>query len=155
MRVFEYVNNKLYVKCSKCWSLKAAEDFPKTNRKYRFWIPSQCKDCRSKSTSVSFKKHHKRVNEYNKQQIKQNTEKYWFNRHSFHMKAYRLAKKIGYPEVCSICWKKNKIHIHHPFYNSFNDRSKIIFCCCKCHNKIHNNEIQVENFIDLTKIPND
>lgn len=75
---------------------------------------------------------------------------------NFHQKANKYAKKHNlYPKKCPICNKFLKIIIHHPFYDKFEDRSKVIFCCSSCHNKIHNNEIQVKNFIDLTKIPND
>lgn len=152
MREYRYRCNILYVKCNRCWKFKILEDFPK-NKRYKRWINCHCKQCRGDIVNLSIRKNHERVNEYNKEQIKKRSKLYWFNRHTFHMKAYRyVLKNWIIPLKCPICKKSTNIQIHHPSYNSFDDRSKVVLCCTKCHNDIHNNKIQCPEPIDLLLI---
>lgn len=69
----------------------------------------------------------------------------------FHNKTQEFCRKYDlYPKKCPICWdNKSRIEIHHPFYNKFEDRSKVIFCCSSCHNYIHSWKIKNENYIEL------
>lgn len=153
MREVKIIKNVLYVKCNKCWRFLLKDCFYNSNRGAR-WIYCNCKDCRRKIVSKSVKKYPKKASKRNSLIQDQLSEKYGFSRRNFHIKAYRLAKKIGYPIICPICWNKNKIQIHHPSYNKFEDRSKVIFCCSDCHQKIHQNKIHISNFIDLIKLKN-
>lgn len=41
---------------------------------------------------------------------------------------------IIYPETCSICFSKGKVHAHHPDYSMPN---KIQFLCPDCHRNVH------------------
>ena len=150
MREYKLENNILYVKCNKCGRFLELKDFYKSNKGAR-GVCCHCKECRNKVVNKSLKKNHKRVSNLSIKTQKRLSLKYGFNRHTFHMKAIRKAKKIGYPEICPICQQKSKIQIHHPSYKSFEDWNKIIFCCRKCHQKIHNNEIKISSFIYLDK----
>lgn len=38
------------------------------------------------------------------------------------------------PKQCPICWAERKIEAHHPDYNKWYE---VVFCCTKCHQRIH------------------
>lgn len=152
MREYKFQNNILYIKCNKCGIFKKKEDFH-INKRYKRWINCSCKECRKLIVKSSTRKNHERVNEYRKKQIKKLNKFYGFNRHRFHMKAYRYVLKNGLkPSICPICKQKNKIQIHHPFYESFEDWSKIILCCSQCHSDIHHHKISCPKPINLLLI---
>lgn len=62
----------------------------------------------------------------------------WFNWQTFHKKACLFVERNKLrPKVCPICWTIGKTEMHHPSYNSFDDWSKVVFCCTSCHRNIH------------------
>ena len=66
------------------------------------------------------------------------TEELWFNRRTFHEKTRRYAIKYNLrPDKCPICWNTDKIQMHHPSYNVYEDWSYVVFCCPTCHAGIH------------------
>jgi hypothetical protein len=38
---------------------------------------------------------------------------------------------------CPICWSDKNIQAHHPYYRTFDDRCRVVFCCQSCHHRIH------------------
>lgn len=152
MRESKIINNILYVKCNKCGRFLSKDCFYNSNRGAR-WIYCNCKECRKKVTSESIKKYSKKHSKRCSLMQYKLSERYGFNRHTFHIKAYRLVlKKWLKPSICPICKKSKKIQIHHPFYESFKDWSKVILCCIQCHSDIHRNKIQCPEPIDLLLI---
>ena len=62
----------------------------------------------------------------------------WFNRRTFHEKTRRYAIKYDLkPTKCPICWNSDKIQMHHPSYDVYEDWSYVVFCCPTCHAWIH------------------
>ena len=69
---------------------------------------------------------------------------------TFHEKTYtKVKKKWLYKWKCAICWEEKKLLAHHPDYNN---RKKVVLCCYKCHNLIHNGKIECPTPIDLWEI---
>lgn len=66
------------------------------------------------------------------------TEELWFNRRTFHEKTRKYAIKYNLrPDKCPICWNADKIQMHHPSYDVYEDWSYVVFCCPTCHAGIH------------------
>lgn len=93
---------------------------------------------------------HEYVKEHTKQYKNRRTEELWFNWTSFHCKATEYVKQHDLkPKSCPICWCVENIQIHHPSYKSYEDRSKVVFCCVWCHQRIHAGHIQSPEPINL------
>lgn len=91
-----------------------------------------------------------KIKEYTKWYIKNRSEEIWFSWRWFHNKATLFVKKYWLrPDICPICREKKEVVIHHPSYHSYEDWSKIVFCCARCHNMIHTWEINCPTPIDL------
>lgn len=149
MREYRYRGNILYVKCNRCWKFKILEDFYKAKNK-RWGIYPFCKTCTIKIVDKYRKTHKYWRNSYQQKQQQDFNEKYGFNGRSFHKKTCRFVDKYNLrPKRCPICWSKKNIQIHHPLYNSFDDRHKIVFCCCQCHHDIHHQKIKCPTYTDL------
>lgn len=66
------------------------------------------------------------------------TSELWFNRRTFHEKTRRYVIKHNLkPTRCPICWNIDKIQMHHPSYDVYEDWSYVVFCCPTCHAWIH------------------
>ena len=167
MRESKIINNILYLKCSHCLEFKSINNFGK-KKSSRFNASSRCYDCTKQSVQKRRDKNINKVREYGKKSQNKNknlskihselhyflNEKLWFNRLNFHQKANKYAKKYNlYPIKCPICWDdKKRIQIHHPSYESFDNRKDVIFCCASCHRLIHNNKIKCPKPINLLLI---
>jgi len=167
-REYKYEWDVLYLKCTKCWKWLSLDGFPQDKGR-KFWVRSDCKDCHR----IKMKKYHRSwylnntdeareyAREYHKNnkdilknkdrsRIESRMKDLWFDRYSFHGKArYYVRKNNLKPHLCPICWADRDIEIHHPYYNSFNDRSKVVFCCRFCHRNIHLWDLECPQPIDL------
>ena len=66
------------------------------------------------------------------------TQELWFSWTRFHSKTLRFVTKNWLrPSKCPICWVCDKIQIHHPSYEKFDNRKDVVFCCARCHQRIH------------------
>ena len=81
------------------------------------------------------------------------TSELWFSRELFHSKSRRFVKENNIsPWKCMICWLEWDTYIHHPSYEDFDMRKKVVFVCKKCHHNIHAWNIICPDPIDLTEI---
>lgn len=154
-----YKQRKAYKQnCKICRKKKITQrnkDHPEMHRKY--YNNRKNKDLqkyKEKRKQTSLKKYQTKRDEI----IKKNTEyrkrknnELGFSWRYFHKKTKEFCRKYDlYPKRCPICWDdKSRIEIHHPFYNKFEDWSKVIFCCSSCHNYIHSGKIKNKNYIEL------
>lgn len=132
-------------------------DHPDIHKKYH----DNCKNKNLQKYKEKRKKRNKTKYDLKRKEIIENNNLYrknksielWFSWIYFHKKAQKIAKENNlYPLKCPICWdNQSRIEIHHPFYRSFEDRSKIVFCCSTCHNLIHSWKIKNINIIELNK----
>jgi hypothetical protein len=144
---------KTYV-CRECGVEKLFQEYyshPLT----KDWISHRCKDC--------VKKWRKTEHELSMSRVR-DTQRYYNNplRRLYVLKYHEeLKKRKGYgpiqqrsskyirkhwlrPKLCSVCWSDRKIIFHHIDYtNAF----LWIFCCDRCHSKIHHNKIEYKDFI--------
>ena len=173
-RDYKYIDGELYLKCTCCSLWKSSWDYHKL-RDGLFWFRAECKDCvrnrckaryNSKRDEISAQNkqyywdNKEKINEHKREYYKTTykrtnyssslTEKLWFNRQTFHERARSYARKHWlFPSTCTICGWDEKIEIHHPSYNSFDEWSKVVFCCHSCHKRIHSWNIKNPQPINL------
>jgi hypothetical protein len=119
-------------------------------RDYKDMYRRYNKDKMSKYRDEYYKQNREHILE-NTRDYKQNrTKELWFNLPSFHNKArwYVISHRLK-PKECPICWEVEQIEIHHPYYDSFEDWSNVVFCCRSCHHKIHAWTIECPKPINL------
>lgn len=64
-----------------------------------------------------------------------------------HTKTSKFIRKLWIrPKLCPICWTTWKVEAHHPDYNKWYE---VVFCCTKCHQRIHNWWFECPKPIDL------
>jgi len=64
-----------------------------------------------------------------------------------HTKTSKFIRKLWIrPKICPICWTTWKVEAHHPDYNKWYE---VVFCCTKCHQRIHNWWFECPKPIDL------
>lgn len=178
-REYRYEWDTLYQKCTKCWEWYTSDNFYKStewklwikpnckecSRKKRtqyYWENKDIENERYRNYRIRNKnkeiERHRKYRENNlekrrelsKRIAKEHSEDMWFNRGSFHDKANRYVRKYWLrPKVCPICQRSWKIKMHHPYYNSFDDWSEVVFCCQSCHWLIHNGRIKCPEPINL------
>ena len=74
----------------------------------------------------------------------------WFNLRTFHTRANKYAKSHNLkPSKCPICWSTEKVELHHPSYDKYENWSKIVFCCSMCHRRIHSGVLECPPPINL------
>lgn len=158
MRLLKIIENNILFKCCICWKYLPKEDFFKQS-KDKYWITSSCKQCHILRNKYyrRWHKDEKNLERLKKYIIKRNQDhlnKYWYDRKDFHARSTYFVKKLNIlPNVCPICWKDDsKVEIHHPCYETFDNRKDVVFCCSSCHRLIHNNKIQCPEPIDLLLI---
>ena len=172
-REYKYEWDTLYLKCTKCLKRYTIDNYPKDKTK-RFWTRSDCNECHKAKMKIYhrkwyennkedlktyFKEYHAinkvRVLERNKNKVLKHTESIWFDRYKFHATAKRYVRVHNLrPKQCTICWELGNIEMHHPSYKSFEEWSKVVFCCKKCHRNIHNWYLECPapiNLLDLDK----
>lgn len=185
MREHKYEWDVLYLKCPCCERWLSASCFYTCKSTY-FWVASACIDCskekRKNFYHNNIEKEKERGREYrlaneekererhrqfrlthrdkrnnqNKKRAKENTDRLWFNRGSFHDKANRYVRKYWLrPNKCSICWKEWNILMHHPYTYSYDKWNKVVFCCASCHCLIHSWSIKCPNPVDLLEMNRD
>lgn len=167
-REYKYKWDVMYMKCTICWERKIQGEFPKDKNK-KFWTRSDCKECHR----IKNREHHQKWYEKNKERsnescreyhiknrqkrlmesemnIKRHTKELWFSWTLFHSRARYYTKKHNLkPKNCKICWRHERIEIHHPSYKSMKDWSKVVFCCHYCHIWIHEWRIECPTPVDL------
>lgn len=161
----------LYQKCSVCWERKESDKFPSDKSK-KFWIRCDCKDCHKIKAKWMHSDWYKRNSSIAKTKMKgyyssnkrsvlvrvrsnyeEHTKELWFDWYSFHDKAKRFARKYNLrPYICSLCWWKGSIEMHHPSYESFDKWCEVVFCCKSCHSNIHNWSIKCPKPINLLNL---
>lgn len=92
-------------------------------------------------------------NKYAKQYSNKKSKEIWYSRDYFHLKTrqFKIKNWIEF-EGCAICWKKWKIQMHHPSYETRDMREFIVPVCPKCHVNIHNWFIDCPAPIKLTDL---
>lgn len=164
LREYKYEWDILQLRCTVCKERKTIDRFYKYKSK-PFWVTTRCKECQkiyavNNSTSINeYQKKYRvenkhRISEQHKEHSKVRTEQLWFNRKTFHTRAFRYATKNKIiPVSCPICWAYRRIEMHHPSYESFDKWSEVVFCCSECHHGIHAGFIKnpkVENLLNLS-----
>ena len=81
------------------------------------------------------------------------TQELWFSWTRFHSKTLRFVTKNWLkPYKCPICWVCDKIQIHHPSYKKFDNRKDVVFCCARCHQRIHSWLLECPKPINLLEL---
>lgn len=167
MRDYKIEWEILYLMCTKCWKRLTIDSFHKdkskdfgvrttckeckkeTSKKYYIKNRSNIIDyvsMRQQKNKEIVDWYKRNYRENNKEKVadcqKKNKETHskelWYNRDTFHQKAIKFVKKHWLrPKKCPICWLQKKVVMHHPYYDSYEDWNKIVFCCQSCHKKIH------------------
>ena len=166
-REYKYLWNTLYLKCKECWEWKLINDYHKS-KWYMFWVKPRCKECRKKYSREYRSSHKDMIKESNREyklrnkcEIKEYLTRYrvrfkmknWFNIKAFHNRARDYANTHSLmPSCCSICWGWWEIELHHPSYKSFDEWSKVVFCCRRCHKNIHAWNIKCPDPINLLEL---
>lgn len=166
-REFRYEWDVLYLRCKKCWEWKIVDDYH--NSKWSmFWVKSRCKECRKKYSREYRSSHKDKIRESNRDyklknkcEIKEYDTRYkvkfkmknGFSIKTFHRRARDYANTHSLiPSCCSICWEWWEIELHHPSYKSFDEWSKVVFCCTRCHRNIHAWNIKCPEPINLLEL---
>ena len=167
-REYKYVGGVFYQKCTSCKKRLTREEFIKDNSS-KFWIRTKCKCCKSRTAREYHKQRYEKNRDlyrgkfaaYQKENstqrylVEQEREVEFANEHGFslskfHHKARYYVKKYKLrPNICPICWRNEKIQIHHPSYETFEKWSSIVFCCHYCHSAIHNGHMGCPEPIDI------
>lgn len=178
-REYKYVWDELYLRCNSCWEWKDSSCYYKW-RLYKFWLSTNCKKCVSDWHRKDYENNRDKIADRNKDYYWNNkqkvreykseyysntkkqkaykdfmTEKLWFNRHTFHVKAFDYVNEHSLrPERCSICGSCGAVEMHHPSYKKYECWSEVVFCCRSCHRQIHSWRIDCPAPIDLLKLTN-
>ena len=178
-REYKFTDGILYLKCTWCSEWKPSWDYHKAKNGL-FGFRAECKECISDRCRDRYSSKRDEIAAQNKEYYWNNkekissrkkryyratwrqtnysnslTEKLWFNRHTFHLRARNYAKRFWLiPSKCSICWIDGKIELHHPKCGSYDDRSKVVFCCHSCHRRIHSWNIDNPMPVDLLNLNN-
>lgn len=170
-REYRYEWDKLYQKCSKCWTWLPIDRFPK-DKERPFWVRCNCIECYKVKRSESHKKWYVKNKEYSNQSSREyhqknkerinlliknradrHSKELWFKWYRFHAKARYYIKRYSLkPKVCPICWKESNVYMHHPSYDNFDKWSEVVFCCNQCHMGIHNWEIECPKSVNLLEL---
>ena len=141
-RKYRYIWDVLYIKCSKCWIEKSVDFFPKMKNR-KFWVRNDCKECHNEYYRNFHKENKERLWKYKKKHDTQKSRELGIDWDAIHKKTRAMINKLWIrPEVCSICWKWDKIIAHHPDYNKIYE---VVFCCKPCHRLIHEWKIEVKD----------
>lgn len=101
------------------------------------------------------KNNSEQLNKKHKEYVRATSEMLGFNIDSFHKRASQYANRhLLMPSICPICWDGAKVQLHHPSYSSYDDWCVVVFCCQKCHSKIHRWDIKCpvpQNLLLLNK----
>ena len=159
-------NGQKYMKCPQCLEDKpVSPEFWYRAKDISIWYSSPCKECvkkvkkkykesdRGKATIRAWRtryedtekweiarekkrKYQKQYREKNRKKIADDQRKrIATGKHQVNTKTVKQLEKLWIrPEICPICWVKWDIIAHHPDYNK---RYEIIFCCKRCHQRIH------------------
>lgn len=144
---------KTFLKCKQCNVFKELNNCNWYKHKQWFlWVSWRCKECILAWRKTEHELEMARKRDYNryhnnierrkyqqeKSSLKRKEKWYWH----IHTKTERTISKLGIrPSVCQFCWRSDRILAHHPNYN---ERYNIVFCCQRCHNKIHKGNINIE-----------
>lgn len=137
----EKIKNK-----AKDYYLENRENVLKKDSLKREINPQKYRD-KSKKTYI---KNREAVIKATKEYKKKKSGELWFNLHSFHTRAYEYVDKHWLkPRICPICGSENAIEIHHPSYENYDKWKEIVFCCRRCHKRIHSWKMECPQPIDL------
>ena len=118
----------------------------KHSREYRL----ENKEKYRESGKLYYQNNRERILEYHKAYEETRNKELWFNLKTFHTRASKYAKSHNLtPSQCPICWSTDKVEIHHPSYNTYNDWSNVVFCCSMCHKQIHSGALECPTPINL------
>jgi len=153
-----------FVWCNKCEKFYPINEFYK-KKKDSLWVGPCCKKCYWKYIKSWQKNNYDKVQE-SKQKYRNDNKSIiakqrklrreeWKKAHGFG--ANWLTNKVSnrrkngwkYPTLCPICWNNKHIEFHHISYESPEMRSIWVFCCKRCHEKIHSWEIKCPESINL------
>lgn len=174
----------MWLKCWGCWEFKQLKDFHKSYNSFMGVCSKckKCRNMYGKNyykkNSEKYKENSKkwkvknidkvraygknrrqripeRIKEIYQNSIRKRDEKFWFKTSSLNYKAaYFINKNNLRPAKCPICKSQVKNEFHHINYKSEDMRSIWVFCCKRCHEKIHSWEIQCPNPINLLNLIN-
>ena len=92
------------------------------------------------------KEYYERTKQDHIKRAKQHIQKF-NDRTKINLRTARFIKRNNLrPKQCPICWSDRNIQAHHTNYN---ERNNIVFCCKRCHSKIHTWAIQCPETINL------
>ena len=181
-REYKYEWDVLYVKCNVCGVRKNSNEFgvnrtkkfwiqsecKECHRLHRNEYHCNCREKENERCRIYYKSNRDKLISLNKERYILNIDKakdygreyrrsrsknLWFNRDIFHHKAkYFINDNWIHYDVCTICWCEGKIEMHHPSYNSFDDWSRVVFCCRSCHKLIHSGILECPEPIDLLNL---
>ena len=181
-REYKYEWNELYLKCTKCWKWLTTNSFYKSSSKKfwvqtdckechrlnrrQYHIRNRGED--NLRSREYYKTNKLRIDELNKKYRLMNRDKIclllknyresrsndvWFNWNTFHNREKRYVNKFWISKgSCSICWNNKNIVMHHPSYESYDDWSRVVFCCRSCHKLIHSGTLECPEPIDLLNL---
>lgn len=156
-----------FVRCNKCEEFYPISNFYK-KKNDPLWVGPCCKKCYSQYIKSWQRKNYNKVQEA-KQKYRDNNKETiarqrktrkakWVEKHGFspnyfsHKIGKRKERWWRYPTICPICWSDKQIEFHHPSYEDKTFRSRGVFCCKHCHEKIHTWEIECPRAINLTDL---
>lgn len=175
------INWTLWLKCSKCLQFKQENNFNKSKKWFLWLHQEcrECHNKNSRKHYRDNKEkyldnvrkrrqnnedkmilYEKKRREKNPQKIKdimrkrkkKRNKKYGFDTTKLTSRANHFIKKYSLrPIICPICWLNNKIEFHHVSYDSEDMWCIWVFCCKKCHEKIHSWNIKCPVPINLIK----
>lgn len=161
IREHYYKWDTLYLKCYHCKKFFSSDNFSKDKTK-RFGFNGRCKTCdKDYHSSLKFKQHKKEYYKRNKGQyigykrerLKKMKEEYGFSIKQFHNDTEDYIKKNNLrPNECMICGDIWIIEFHHPSYKERTDWKYGVFLCKSCHRKIHQNDIQCPEPVNLVQL---
>lgn len=106
----------------------------KHNREYRLENKSKIRE----NGKEYYKSNKESILAYQRDYNESRSKELWFNLRTFHTRANKYVRSHNLtPSQCPICWNTERIEMHHPSYNTYDDWSNVVFCCSMCHKQIH------------------
>ena len=118
----------------------------KHNREYRLKKREETRErCKQ-----YYQNNREKVLAYHKDYYETRNNELWFNLRTFHTRANKYVKSHNLtPSECPICWSTEKVEMHHPSYDKYENWSKVVFCCSMCHKRIHSGVLECPEPINI------